>query len=205
MLNKDVPPGSGLGGGSSNAAATLVGLNELWETGLSEIELREIGAELGADVPFFILGGLCIARGTGEILTPLTVLPELWITLIRPPVSVSTPRAYKAFDALPTTPTTPPISDLVELLAQSPQEIASRLANDLEAAVLPAYPEVRSAKKDLIAAGALGALMSGSGSAVFGVARDEAHAEELARILAGKYPWVRTGRVVRDGIEVAPK
>ncbi len=199
-LRKDVPPGSGLGGGSGNAATTLAALNEFWQAGLSREALWELASGIGSDVPFFLEGGLCVATGRGEILTPLAQVPELWLVLVRPPVSVPTPWAYSALDALAEPPKSGQLSDLTTALDEGPEVIATRLANDFEAAVFPAYPPIAQAKSDLLSAGALGALMSGSGSAVFGIARDEADAEAMACTLAGRYPWVRVARTIRSAI-----
>lgn len=201
-LEKQVPPGSGLGAGSSNAAAALIGLNQLWDAGLSKEELRNIAAGIGSDVPFFLEGGLCVATGRGEILSPVSGVPDLWMVLVRPDVSVSTPWAYKTFDSLTSIPKKGSLSDLTNVLDQSPEIIAAHLVNDLEEAVLPAYAEIRQARDDLLQAGAFGALMSGSGSSVFGIVRDQAHAEQIAVSLKNRYPWVHTARISQGAVEI---
>lgn len=163
-LKKNIPAGAGLGGGSSDAAAVLKSLNTLLNMGFSENQLCQLGARLGADVPFFIPCRPARVQGIGEILTPVSPLPHRWLVLVAPFFAVSTPWAYKRFDELPASH----LSASVELEpgAWPPQAL---LVNDLERAVLPEHPQVAAIKSILLRFATHGVLMSGSGSSVFGI------------------------------------
>lgn len=178
QLRKKIPIGAGLGGGSSDAAAVLRGLNDLWGLGLSSAQLAEIGITLGADVPFFCYDGSAIVEGVGEEVTPLGALPKLHLLLINPGFAVSTKWAFETYAkgvqrgqfAL----TAKGRSASECQLFQGVGEICTALHNDLEAVTIPAYPEIADIKKFLIGRGARGALMSGSGPTVFGIFEDTA-------------------------------
>lgn len=177
-LAKRVPIGSGMGGGSADAAAALVLLSRLWGLSPSPEALHELASQLGSDVPFFLSPGTALARGRGEQLTPLPTAP-LWLVLIRPPVGVSTPWAYGQWRADQCEGQS--VGDFAAALATGdPATVASTLRNDLEPGVVAGVPEIAAAREWLLARGALGARMTGSGSVVFGVASDEAHAREIA-------------------------
>jgi len=176
-LKKLIPLGSGLGGGSSNAAYTLKALNELWELNYSPNKLEVLGVKLGADVPFFIRGGFQQAEGIGEKLTPqnYSALRGLHFLLIIPPFHISTIDAYKSLNK-PLYPVKkrskfPPVSRPVSW---------QLFDNDFEKMILKAYPEIGDIKKQLHDAGALFAGLSGSGSTVFGVF-DNLKTAELTR------------------------
>jgi len=179
--HKRIPAGAGLGGGSSNAAAVLKSLNTLLSLGLSEARLCAFGARLGADVPFFIPCRPAKVEGIGEILTAVSSLPSRWLVIVVPPFGVSTPWAYRRFDELPLPETLPQ-----HVAAQWPSP--ESLVNDLERVVIPAYPQIGRIKDSLLHLGAEGALMSGSGSAVFGVfqSRTVAAQAKVALIEEGK-------------------
>ena len=178
-LHKNIPPGAGLGGGSSDAASTLKSLNILLELGFSEEQLCQFGARLGADIPFFIPCRPARVEGIGEILTPLPLLPHRWLVLVVPSFSVSTPWAYKQFDKLPPLENqTPPAN-----YASGQWPTPGLLVNDLERAVFPSYPQIAEIKSAMSHLTAEGALMSGSGSSVFGIFRDRMKAEKAAAIL----------------------
>jgi 4-diphosphocytidyl-2-C-methyl-D-erythritol kinase len=181
-LVKRIPAGAGLGGGSADAAAALVGLNELWGCRLSKKALEKLGASIGADVPFCVRGGTAGAIGAGERLGPLIVREPLWWVIAKPPGSQSTAEVYARFDEL--AGQRPGDSDPVELgdaLARGDLDrIAAALRNDLEEATVSLMPSMESMRASLTDAGALGAVMSGSGPAWCGLARDEAHAAEIA-------------------------
>ena len=179
-LTKRIPSGAGLGGGSSDAAATLVALNDLWRCGISRKALEKIGAGLGADVPFCVRGGTAVARGAGEALAPLVVRSELHWVVAMPEESLPTPRVYARFDELGVVEESDP-SALADALARGDLErIGGSLRNDLTDAALALTPSIGSARDALAAAGALGVVMTGSGSAWCGLARDAGHAEEMA-------------------------
>jgi len=178
-LHKRIPAGAGLGGGSSDAAAVLKSLNTLLSVKLSEAQLCTLGARLGADVPFFIPCRPAKVEGIGEILTAVSPLPSRWVVLVVPPFGVSTLWAYRRFDELP--PAEMPRSQVVGR-GLSPKS----LVNDLERAVIPAYPQIGRIKNSLLRLGAEGALMSGSGSAVFGIFRSRVIAEQAMAMLTGE-------------------
>ena len=171
-IEKRIPLGAGLGGGSSNAAATLKAMNQLLKINLPKKELMAMGLEIGADVPFFFLEGAAIASGIGERLKKIE-LPGLWFVLIYPNFEVSTRWAYQNFIL-----TKKRFHFNLRRLLRSPEEISSLLWNDLEGVVSREYPQISVMKKMLCSAGALGALMTGSGPTVFGVFSEEGGASK---------------------------
>ncbi len=186
-IEKHIPSMAGLGGGSSDAASVLKCLNWLYGCPLSDDGLRRLGSAVGADVPFFIGGGTALCRGTGELITSLKPLKRHWVALIKPECGVSTPEAYKRFDSLEKPPSshTP---NLVEAINQG-LEIASLLHNDLEDASW--LREISEIKERLFKYGANGALMSGSGSCVFGLFDCYKACLSACSKLRGSYPFVR--------------
>lgn len=172
-IRKRIPVGAGLGGGSSDAAAALRGVNRLLGLNLSRRELAEIGAEIGADVPFFVYGRPARARGKGERIEVLRSFPKLWIVIVYPRFAVSSGWAYRRLE-LDLTKRGGNTSITVSLRHLRRKSGLSRLlVNDLEAVTIHRYPEIGRHKQRLIAEGAQGALMSGSGSSVFGVFASE--------------------------------
>ena len=164
-LTKNIPAGAGLGGGSSDAAHTLTGLNQLFELGLSNAFLADLGKELGADVPFFIYNKPLLAKGIGTDFEEIDIDFPFEIKLICPDIHSSTIAAYKALDYKMFDPK----RSLREILAQPASEWKSILVNDMEVPVIALYPEIAQIKEDLYTQGALYACMSGSGSSVFGL------------------------------------
>jgi 4-diphosphocytidyl-2-C-methyl-D-erythritol kinase len=180
-LVKRIPAGAGLGGGSADAAAALVGLNELWGCRLSKKALEKLGASIGADVPFCVRGGTAGAIGAGERLAPLIVREPLWWVIAKTPGSLSTAEVYARFDELDGQPGDSDPVELADALARGDlARIGAALRNDLEEAAASLLPGLGSMRASLTDAGALGAVMSGSGPAWCGLARDEAHAAEIA-------------------------
>jgi 4-diphosphocytidyl-2-C-methyl-D-erythritol kinase len=171
-IEKRIPLGAGLGGGSSNAATTLKAMNQLLKINLPKKELMAMGLEIGADVPFFFLEGAAIASGIGERLKKIE-LPGLWFVLIYPNFEVSTRWAYQNFIL-----TKRRFHFNLHGLLRTPKEISNLLWNDLEGVVSREYPQIGVMKKMLYSAGALGALMTGSGPTVFGVFSEEGGASE---------------------------
>lgn len=167
-LRKIVPDGAGLGGGSSDAAHTLLALNELFELGLSSDRLAAIAAGIGADCPFFIYGLPMLATGIGVDLTPVDVpgVDSLVVVVVKPPVSVPTAAAYRG--VVPCVP----VERLDALLSLPVERWRGRVKNDFETSVFGAYPLIAEVKDEMYAAGAVYASMSGSGSAVYGLFRD---------------------------------
>lgn len=179
-LTKNIPLSSGLGGGSSDAAATLLGLNQLWNKPLSGEKLQEIALSIGADVPFFLLQRPALARGVGEILQPVEAFPLFWYVIVNPPLSVSTAWAYSNFKFSLTKKEDFDINQSFKMLEHS---IPKMLSNDLESVTFGKYPFLRSIKNSLIDLGALGSLMSGSGPSIFGLFDSERMAQEAGRRL----------------------
>lgn len=182
-IRKRIPAGAGLGGGSSDAAAILKSVNLLFSLGLSESQLCALAAHLGADVPFFIPCRPARVAGIGEILTAVPPLPLRWLVIIVPPFAISTPWAYRRFDELPGSKMAPGSSGKFPDGHWPPPKL---LVNDLERAVLPTYPLIGQIKDQLLRLGAEGALMSGSGSAVFGIFQNQTSAKKAARVLTEK-------------------
>lgn len=172
---KNIPVGAGLGGGSSDGATVLMGVNELLGLGLSELRLMEIGVKLGADVPFFIFKKTALAEGIGEKLTALEGMPLLWIVLVNPNVHVSTAWVYQNLQL-----TNKRELPIIPCFYKEAADICAILANDLEAVTVQRVPVITEIEERLIAEGACGALMSGSGSTVFGVFEDEQAARKAA-------------------------
>jgi 4-diphosphocytidyl-2-C-methyl-D-erythritol kinase len=186
-LSKSIPSGAGLGGGSADAGAALVGLNELWESRLSKKALEKIGAGVGADVPFCVRGGTAGALGVGERLAPLIVREPLWWVIAKPPGSLSTAEVYKRFDEMGgALSSSGDAHELADALARGELErVGASLRNDLFEAALSLDTSVGATRDALIGAGALGAVMTGSGTACCGLARDESHAKDVASGLSG--------------------
>jgi 4-diphosphocytidyl-2-C-methyl-D-erythritol kinase len=181
-LEKHIPAAAGLGGGSSDAAAAMRGVCELFRLSYPREELMKLGVQLGADVPFFFSESPSIATGIGETLKPISLSPSFWTVLVTPPLSVSTAWAYGHITLHPDR-TLCPLSDKIDL-----REIGNGiLYNDFEDIVLPAFPLVREAKELLLRLNAWGALMSGSGPTVFGVFFDEHQARRAEATLMKHY------------------
>jgi 4-diphosphocytidyl-2-C-methyl-D-erythritol kinase len=169
-LEKRIPTHAGLGGGSSDAAATLVGLTRLWELSTTREDLNELAARLGADVPFFLYGGTARGTGVGDRIEPREDAPEMFLLIVKPNANVGTADAYKALDEHTLTS-----SNSKTILSRSGAEgffdnqYFASLQNDFEPVVFALQPEIERAKVALVSAGARAALLGGSGSAVFGI------------------------------------
>ena len=165
-LKKKIPIGGGLGGGSSNAATVLTTLNQLWKLHLTEDELENMSKSLGADVPFFIRGGIQLIEGIGDMLSPVDFTPmkDLQFILVVPPIHISTPWAYRALNK-----TLQPDKSRPKFAPLSRPMNWELFDNDFERIIYETYPEIRETKVNLQKAGALYAGLSGSGSTVFGV------------------------------------
>ncbi|NOR14659.1 MAG: 4-(cytidine 5'-diphospho)-2-C-methyl-D-erythritol kinase [Candidatus Aminicenantes bacterium] len=175
-VEKNIPAGKGLGGGSANAAMTLFALNSLWEIGCSIAGLQKLGSELGADVPYFLQGGLCLGTGRGDVLQPLRDLPALACLLILPKIFISTAGVYANFCKSLTSKDKD--SKIIQFL-DSPDLVG--LYNELEETIFRSYPQVEDIKDRLRAFEPELSLVSGSGSAVFAIFTDHRQADR-ARI-----------------------
>ena len=171
-LDKHIPVAAGMAGGSSNAAAVLVGMNRLFRLGLSEQDLMERGVSLGADVPYCVMRGTVLAEGIGEILTPLAPLPKCYILVAKPSISVSTKTVYEKLDAHEIEDH-PDIDGVIAgLEAGDLKKVAGSMGNVLERVTIEDYPIIQEIKNAMVEAGALNAMMSGSGPTVFGIFED---------------------------------
>ena len=171
-IEKNIPVAAGLAGGSSNGAATLKALNQLWNLNLSLEELMEIGVKLGADIPFCLLGGTALAQGIGEILTPLQSFNDVYILLGNPGIGVSTEYAYSKLKLEEKKDTD--VSKLISCMdIKDLKCVGSSLENIMEEPIIEENPIIKEIKDNMLASGALGTLMSGSGPTVFGLYQDE--------------------------------
>lgn len=179
-LEKRIPIAAGMAGGSSDAAATLWGLNELFDLGYSEKELQVLGVKLGADIPYCLSGGTAVSEGIGEILTPLSSPPACYLAVAKPDIDVSTKYVYEHLraDQLPYHPDIDGMTDAIKNGDLS--GITKRMGNVLETVTIPAYPIIDSIKECMKKAGADNALMSGSGPTVFGIFGKKEDAETAA-------------------------
>lgn len=180
-ITKRIPVAAGLAGGSTDAAATLVGLNRLYETGYSKEKLMEMGLKLGADVPFCIARGTMLAEGIGEELTPLVPMPTTYVVLVKPSFSASTAVVYKSLD-INNIKKHPDTQRVIKALEEgNVKEIAENMSNVLEEVTISMYPEIEDIKEGFRKNGALGTMMSGSGSTVFGLFETEEAAKKASR------------------------
>ena len=186
-VTKRIPAGGGLGGGSADAAAVLRALNELWKLGLSREELAEIGAQVGSDVPALVMGGPVVMEGRGERVEDLRLKTgDLNLVLANPGVQSSTKEVYAACEARPLDGENATEKMVVALKTGHLGRIAAALMNDLQAPAVRQHPEIADALVSLRTAGVVGAMMSGSGSSVFGLVADEAAAQRISRELNAK-------------------
>lgn len=183
ILEKNIPVAAGMAGGSTDAAAALKGMNELFEMGLSVEELRAVAVTIGADVPYCIEGGTALSEGIGEQLTPLPYPPAMWLVVVKPAVSVSTKYVYENLHA-ETITNHPDIDGMTEAIKSGELNgITERMGNVLERVTIPAHPVIAQIKEQLEGAGAEKALMSGSGPTVFAVFGERECAKEAASAL----------------------
>lgn len=196
-LEKRIPIAAGMAGGSSDCAAALRGMNRLFELGLKKEELCEIGAGLGADVPYCVIGGTALAEGIGEKLTKLPPVPDCHILIAKPGVSVSTKTVYENLD-VPGLLSHPDITGMISAIEnQDLKGITGRMENVLETVTIPRYPVIHEIKEFLLKQGAESALMSGSGPTVFGIFASE---EKAQRALSN----LRSFEDVKQAYVVAP-
>ena len=182
-LDKHIPVAAGMAGGSSNVAAVLVGMNRLFGLGLSQKELMERGVSLGADVPYCVMRGTALAEGIGEILSPLPPLPKCYVLIAKPSISVSTKVVYETLYAKEIVEH-PDIDGVLEGLEhQDIKKVAASMGNVLESVTTLKYPIIEKIKDAMKEAGALNAMMSGSGPTVFGIFEDRKVAKEAQQKL----------------------
>ncbi|GBE92594.1 4-diphosphocytidyl-2-C-methyl-D-erythritol kinase [Nostoc cycadae WK-1] len=221
-LEKNIPVAAGLAGGSTNAAAVLVGIDLLWNLGLTQTEIEELGATLGSDIPFCVAGGTAIATGRGEQLAPLPNLDHIYIVLAKyRSLEISTPWAYKTYRQefghtyIKTTEDLAARAAAVHsggivkaIVHKDAAEIAQKLHNDLERVVLPAHPQVMQLR-ELFATqpGVLGTMMSGSGPSVFAIIESEPQAQAVKQYIREAIPnedlELFVTRTITHGIQIA--
>ena len=193
-IDKKIPLASGMAGGSANSASILVGINKLFALNLSNKDLREIGEELGMDVPFCIQNGTAIAYHRGEKVTPLPPInPPMWIIIINPGFEIPTKWAYNNIDLDQIKREKNNTKVMLKALKEvGLEEIAKNLFNSFEELIIKKYPEIGKIKDRLIEESALGALMSGSGPTVFGIAQNKEQALKIYKKLKSEYKsiWV---------------
>lgn len=183
-VTKNIPVAAGLGGGSSDAATVLMGMNELLGLNLSDQRLMEIGLKLGADVPFFIFKQTALAEGVGEQLKAMPEMPKLWVLLVNPGVHVSTAWVYQNLK----------LTDSREL-AKLPEffgsisDVCSIMSNDLETVTIPEFPVIAEIKERLLKAGATASMMSGSGPTVFGLFTEQEKAQAAQEEITRSEGW----------------
>ncbi len=200
-LKKVIPVAAGMGGGSADAAAALVGMNRLFSLGLGEKDLMAYGAKLGADVPFCVMRGTALAEGIGEKLTPLPPMPECAVLIGKPGISVSTKAAYESLNVAGIGEH-PDIDGMIEAVRQKDMEgILSRMQNVFSPGIEEQFPVVRQIRELMEANGAMRAMMSGSGPTVFGIFSSQAGAEAAAETLrnSGLARVVHVTRTFRKG------
>ncbi len=183
FIKKHLPSRSGMGGGSADAAAVLRGLNEMYGTGLSADKLMELGEKVGADVPFCVVGGAARCTGVGADVEPIEPMPQCWLVVCKPPTGMSTPRAYSLLDQYPLSSTQATPRMLEAMAAGNLKRIGKGLANRFDETIRMA--PVRALKRAMMDAGALGSMMTGSGSSVYGIFETKQRAREAMEQLAG--------------------
>ena len=187
-LRKRIPVAAGMAGGSSDAAAVLWGMNQMYKLGLSRQELMDRGVKLGADVPYCVLRGTALAEGIGEKLSVLPPMPKCYILIAKPGISVSTKFVYENLHANDLRPEQHPDVDAM-IRAMEKKDLgllASRMGNVLETVTVPAYPVIDEIKRFMVEHGALGAMMSGSGPTVFGIYDTRGKARQAYRELRSR-------------------
>ncbi|MBD2346804.1 4-(cytidine 5'-diphospho)-2-C-methyl-D-erythritol kinase [Anabaena subtropica] len=223
-LNKHIPVAAGLAGGSTNAAAVLVGIDLLWNLGLTQTEIEELGSILGSDIPFCVAGGTVIATGRGEQLSPLPTLDHIYIVLGKyRSLEVSTAWAYKTYRQEYGSTYLRDTNDLASraaavhsapvvkaILAKDAVAIAKTMHNDLEKVVLPSYPQVLQLKEVFASQpGVIGTMMSGSGPSVFALCASQSQAEQIQQqvrqIIPNEDLELFVTRTITHGIQVAGK
>ena len=182
-LTKRIPVAAGLAGGSADAAAVLKGMNALYGLQLDEEKLCELGARLGSDIPFCIMGGTMLATGRGEVLTRLSDMPETWVVLAKPRISVSTAWAYQNYDEQGAE-RHPDNEAIKQAIARGNRKaVAGLLCNVLESVTIKKYDVIAEYKQMMLDKGAMASMMSGSGPTVFGLAKSREQAESIADVL----------------------
>lgn len=190
-VKKGIPIAAGLGGGSGNAAGALVALSEIWKLDVDRNRLFALAEQLGSDVPYCIDGGTALATARGEQLTPLPNIAPMWFVLGGTNHPLFTREVYELWDSMEPREEASVVPLTLALGAGDAAEVGALLHNDLEGPAFSLRPELEEKKRSLIAAGALGASMSGSGPTLFAIAEDEDHARKVAGSVAHGFDWTK--------------
>ncbi|WGD61499.2 4-(cytidine 5'-diphospho)-2-C-methyl-D-erythritol kinase [Bacillus velezensis] len=197
MITKVIPVAAGLAGGSSDAAATLRGLNRLWDLKLSVVELAELGAEIGSDVSFCVYGGTALATGRGEKIRHISAPPHCWVMLAKPTIGVSTAEVYRRLNLQQVRH--PDVQAMIDAIEEkSFQKVCGQLGNVLESVTLSLHPEVAMIKNQMKRFGADAVLMSGSGPTVFGLVQYESKVQRIYNGLRGFCDQVYAVRMIGE-------
>lgn len=195
-ITKNIPCGAGMGGGSADGAAVLVLLNKLLGSPVSTKRLLEIGAKIGADVPFCIMCGTYLAEGIGEVLSEVSAKGNIPVVVVKPEVSISTPLMYKKLDEREILKR-PDTKGMIKVLEKgNTEKIAELLYNVMEEAAIEEHPIISEIKESLIKKGAINAIMTGSGSAVFGIFKTTEEADKCAKDLSGVFGQVFSSNLI---------
>ena len=203
-LRKSIPVAAGMAGGSADAAAALVALNELWACDLSRDALRLVAAELGSDVPFCVMGGTALATGRGTALAQVLCRGTFHWVVCTSDTPLPTAGVYRSWDTNCAVNEVQPDAVLQALRTTDAEALGAALHNDLEPAAFALRPELADAKRALIEAGALGAILSGSGPTLLALAESEEHASQICRQVAGDYATVQVATSPSGGPELGP-
>lgn len=194
-IEKEIPVSAGLGGGSTDAAAVLRGLNELWNLRIPLDEIAQLGAEIGTDVPFCVYGNTGIARGRGEIIEKLPSPPSCWVILAKPDIGVSTRTVFQRIDMQAVGH--PNTTAIIKALHRADfMEMCDNVGNALEDITMTLYPEVKRIKNKMLEAGAQGVSMSGSGPTIYGLVQQESKAQRIYNGMCGFCPEVHLVRIL---------
>lgn len=199
QIEKNIPIAAGLAGGSSDAAATIKALNQLWNLQMNVEEMADLGAKVGSDVSFCVYGGTAIARGRGEKIQPISPPPSCWVVLAKPPIGVSTGDVYGAVDVANLGPgKTKEMAGAIK--NKDFKAVCGNLNNHLENVTLNLYPEVKRIKETMIRSGAEGVLMSGSGPTVFALTEKESKLNRIYNGLRGFCKEVYAVRLLGENL-----
>ena len=201
---KRIPLGAGLGGGSADAAGALVALNDLWRMQLDATDLMKVAASIGSDVPYFLVGGTALAAARGEEVVPLSHTATMWFVLAMSHEPLLTGEVYRMWDKHGSVGRVPAEPMIAALAAGYLSDVASLVHNDLEAPAFRLRPELEKKRTLLTEAGALASCVAGSGPTLFAIARDEAHAHDIADATKEEFDRVVVARSQHECIERLP-
>lgn len=181
-MHKMIPVGAGLGGGSSNAAGTIMALNSIWDLNLSPDAYLYIAAELGSDVPFFLREGTAHARGRGEVLNYFEFNLPYWVLIVNPGIHISSKWAYQELKVQDSIKEPTKLINIWKKNINKPEKLQELIKNDFEKIVFNEFPEIKSVKKEIQSSGSIFTMMSGSGSSVYGLFKSEKEAEKVREL-----------------------